>query len=91
MWNPQELLEQLDNDRAFLCELPLVYRRQPNWTARRQRRACEKRSGCGGTSRAHPEKHDPESSDERCRPTSERSKKTAARRGKSDHCAVLLS
>jgi hypothetical protein len=25
MWNPQELLEQLDNDRAFLCELLLVY------------------------------------------------------------------
>jgi hypothetical protein len=27
MWNPQELLEQLDDDRAFLCEFLLVYRR----------------------------------------------------------------
>jgi two-component system, sensor histidine kinase and response regulator len=26
-WNPKELLEQLDNDRTFLCELLDVYRR----------------------------------------------------------------
>jgi two-component system, sensor histidine kinase and response regulator len=26
-WNPKELLDQLDNDRTFLCELLDVYRR----------------------------------------------------------------
>jgi hypothetical protein len=67
MWNPQELLANLDNDRVFLCALRIVRSlpsRPPSQPPGSARRLGEKRSGCRRAQRPHPERKDAQPSDE---------------------------